>query len=178
MRASLLALFPLALAACLDGPSAPTERAPGWDSHAREVFDDNVDPAAVGLSLEGPSARADRFLRERAQTAELVSVVRVDTVTIDSIGDAKRFHLGVRVTGAPAGLPRLEAKEFDLRVSDGNALLGAGFEQRLRGHTFIGFMHRYSNEEGDPVVHFHLSANTPEIAHAVQEALALQEFSR
>src|SRR5262249_53710104 len=69
--------------------SASGSGLPRWEERSRQVFDDNIDPAAVGLSMEGPSPRADAFLRERAQTADVVARVRVQTVTVDSVGDQK-----------------------------------------------------------------------------------------
>ncbi|HEY4118844.1 MAG TPA: cobalamin ABC transporter substrate-binding protein, partial [Byssovorax sp.] len=172
MRSLFLAL----LASVVSTSCVPAQRGastastlPRWEQHDREVYDDNIDPAAVGLSLEGPSAYADKFLRERAQTAEVVGYMRVDTVTVESVGDAKRFRLGVRVATPTLGKSKVEERDFELEVSAGNPLLGAGFEQRVRGKKFIGFIHRYADDMGESTVHFHLSADTPEVARAVQE---------
>src|SRR5271165_1348931 len=70
---------------------------PPWDPRARQIFDDNIDPASVGLSMEGPSPRSDAFLRERAQTADVVARIRVQTVTVDSAGEQHTYHLGIQV---------------------------------------------------------------------------------
>jgi hypothetical protein len=163
------------------GPAAGASGAglPKWDTHDREVFDDALDPAAVGLQMEGPSPRSDRFLRERSQLAEVVGYMRVSTVTVDTIGDgAKRVHVGVEVAQPTLAKPRIEEKSFELSLGSGSSVLPAGFESRLRGRTFIGFVRRYATDEGESVVHWHLSANSPEVAAAVKEAVALQEFAR
>src|SRR5437870_3572748 len=101
--AALAAVLGGAAAACDQGPGARSGAAAGlprWEEHSRQVFDDNIDAAAVGLSMEGPTPRADAFLRERAQTADVVARVRVNTVTVDSVGEQSTYHLGIQV-GVP-----------------------------------------------------------------------------
>jgi hypothetical protein len=151
---------------------------PKWEGHAREVFDDNIDPAAVGLTMEGPSPRNDAHLRERAQMADVVARVRVQTVTVDSVGDQKTYHLGLQV-----GIPTLtEAKvpdrNFELSIKPASGAFGIArsFDARLRGQTFVGFIKRYS-DEGDVALHWHLAPDTAEVAAAVKEAVVLREIS-
>jgi hypothetical protein len=184
-------LPPAALALCAAlalGGSACEPAQPGrtaaanlnkWEARARQVFDDNIDPAAVGLSMEGPSPRADPFLRERAQTAEVVARVRVQTVTVDSVGDQKTYHLGIQV-----GVPTLtEAKvpdrtfELSIKPTSGAFGIAKAFDNRLRGQTFIGFIRRFSSEDGEMEVHWHLSPDTAEVVAAIKEAVALKEIS-
>lgn len=157
----------------------PRERLPAWDEHAREVFDDNIDPAAVGLTLEGPSPRSDRYLRERAQTAEVVARVRVSTVTVDSIGDESTYHLGIQIGYPPLATPKVPDRTFELIIRPRSRAAGIAraFDSRLRGLTFIGFVRRFDGEGGEPEIHWHLSPDTAEIAAAVQEAVALGELS-
>jgi hypothetical protein len=152
---------------------------PAWDERQREVFGDNIDPASVGLTLEGPSPRSDVFLRERAQTADVVARVRVSTVTIDSIGDESSYHLGIQVGYPPLTTPRVSDRAFELNIrptSRGFAIAKA-FDARLRGMTFIAFIRRYAGEAGEPELHWHLSPDTAEVAAAVKEAVALGELS-
>lgn len=157
----------------------PASGLPHWEAQARQVFDDNIDPAAVGLSMDGPSPRSDAFLRQRAQTADVVARVRVQTVTVDSVGDQKTYHLGIQV-----GVPTLaEAKvadrmfELSIKPTSGAYGIARAFDARLRGQTFVGFIKRYSSEEGDVEVHWHLSPDTAEVVAAVKEAVALREIS-
>jgi hypothetical protein len=151
---------------------------PRWEGHAREVFDDNIDPAAVGLTMEGASPRSDAHLRERAQMADVVARVRVQTVTVDSIGDQKTYHLGLQV-----GVPTLtEAKvpdrnfELSIKPTSGAFGIARSFDARLRGQTFVGFIKRYS-DDGDVALHWHLAPDTAEVAAAVKEAVVLREIS-
>src|SRR5262245_3601882 len=114
-------------------PAAPVAaNVPRWDGRLRELFDDNIDPAAVGLSMEGPSPRSDPFLRERAQTSELAARVRVQTVTVDSVGEQVTYHLGIQV-----GVPTLtEAKipdrnfELSIRSTSGAFGIAKAFDAR------------------------------------------------
>ena len=163
-------------------PEVPADRAGllAWDGHQHEVFDDNIDPAAVGLTLDGsPSPRSDRFLRERAQTAEVVARVRVNTVTVDKIGEETSYLLAVLVGYPPLTTPKLQDRTFELHIRPTSLAFGIAkaFDARLRGLTFIAFIRRYSSEAGEPEIHWHLSSDTAEVAAAVNEAVALGELS-
>lgn len=152
---------------------------PGWEARARQLFDDNIDPAAVGLSMEGPSPRSDVFLRERAQTADVVARVRVQTVTVDSVGEQKTYHLGIQV-GVPTLIPaKIDDRTFELSIKPSSSAFGIAraFDARLRGQTFIGFIKRFSSEHGEVELHWHLSADTAEVVSAVKEAVALREIT-
>lgn len=178
---TLLTLLPLS--GC--GEATPDARAPAgadlprWEGHARELFDDNIDPAAVGLSMEGPSPRSDPFLRERSQTSDVTARLRVQTVTVDSIGDAKTYHLGVQVGFPTLANARVPDKSFELSIKPQSLAFGIAkaFDSRLRGSTFIGFIRRYQGEDGEVEVHFHLAPDTADVAAAVKEAVALQELN-
>jgi hypothetical protein len=152
---------------------------PRWEGHARELFDDNIDPAAVGLSMEGPSPRSDPFLRERSQTAAVTARVRVQTVTVDSIGDQKTYHLGVQVGTPTLAVARVPDRSFELSIKPSSLAFGIAraFDSRLRGSTFIGFIGRFQGEDGEVEVHFHLAPDSAEVASAIKEAVALQELS-
>lgn len=152
---------------------------PPWQGHDRDVFDDNIEPAAVGLSLEGGSPRSDPLLRERAQTADLVARVRVSTVTVDSIGDQRTYHLGIRVGYPPLATPRLSDRTLELHIRPTSRAFGIAkaFDARLREMTFIAFIRRFAGEAGEPEIHWHLSPDTAEVAAAVKDAVALGELS-
>jgi hypothetical protein len=167
------------------GEVAPEVKAPAgaslprWEGHARELFDDNIDPAAVGLSMEGPSPRSDPFLRERSQTAAVTARVRVQTVTVDSNGEQKTYHLGIEVGVPPLSAAKVPDKSFELSIKPTSLAFGIAkaFDSRLRGSTFIGFIGRFQGEDGEVEVHFHLAPDTAEVASAIKEAVALQELN-
>src|SRR5262245_6633724 len=179
--------LPLAVAALAGAgcePSQPAKPAivaglPRWEGHATEVFDDNIDSAAVGLSMDGPSPRADAHLRERAQTADVVARVRVQTVTVDSVGEQKTYHLAIQV-GVPTLAPaKVDDRSFELSIKPTSGAFGIAraFDARLRGQTFVGFIKRFSTEARDIEVHWHLSPDTAQVVSAVKEAVALREIT-
>lgn len=180
--AALMAGAVVSLAGCGDAtPGAKTPEGaslPRWEGHARELFDDNIDPAAVGLSMEGVVPRSDPFLRERAQTGAVTARVRVQTVTIDSIGDQKTYHLGVQIGFPTLAQARVPDKTFELSIKPTSAAFGIAkaFDSRMRGMTFIGFIGRFQSEDGEVEVHFHLAPDTVDVASAVKESVALQEI--
>lgn len=185
LRAAAL-LLAVGLAAgvtgCEELPSPtvpPGASAPRWEGHARELFDDNIDPAAVGLSMEGPSPRSDPFLRERAQTSDVVSRVRIQTVTVDSVGDQVTYHLGLQVGVPTLTTAKTPERSFELSIKPTSGAFGIAkaFDARLRGATFIGFIQRFASEGGETEIHWHLSADTAEVAAAIKEAVALRELS-
>jgi hypothetical protein len=152
---------------------------PPWEGRAREVFDDNIEPAAVGFSLDGPSPRSDPFLRERSQTGDVVARVRVNTVTVDSIGEQSTYHLGIQVGYPPLTTPRAPDRAFELHIRPQSRAFGVAkaIDARLRGLTFIAFIRRFAGEAGEPEIHWHLSPDTAEVAAAVKEAVVLGELS-
>jgi len=82
------------------------------------------------------------------------------------------------------GLPTLtEAKvpdrtfELSIKPTSGAFGIARAFDSRLRGQTFVGFVKRYSSEDGELEVHWHLSPDTAEVVAAVKEAVALREVS-
>lgn len=179
-----LAVAALVCAGCgSDGQDAqaPLSAAglPLWEGRAREVFDDGIDPAAVGLSLEGTSPRADPFLRERAQTADLVARVKVTTVTVESNGRESTYHLVVQVGVPPLAAPKIQDRSVELIIRPSGRAFGIAraFDARLQGMTFVGFMARFAGPEGEPEIHWHLSADTAEVVTAVKDAVALAELS-
>ena len=161
-------------------PSAPTAQPlPAWQGHSQEVFDDGIDPSAVGLTLDSGNPRLDPALRERAQMGEVVARVRVQTVTVDSVGEQSSYHLGLQVGVPPLAEPKIPDLHFELSIRPTNRSFTVvkAFESRLRGSTFVGFLHRFQGEGGEAEVHWHLSADTAEVAAAVKEAVALRELS-
>lgn len=154
---------------------------PAWDERARTIFDDNIEPAAVGYTMEVPPARSDKYLRERALTSELVARFRVQTVTVDTIGDDSRYHLGVQVaTPTLVPNPKIEEKQLELLIKPASAAYGIAkaMDQRMQGLTFIGFVRRFASADGTEVeYHWHFSPDTPDVAEAVKEAVFLAEAS-
>jgi hypothetical protein len=151
-------------------PDAGATLAP-WHGPLRDLFDDAIDPAAVGLSLDGRSPAHHPLLRARAQHADVAARVRVQTVTVDTLGARTRYKLALQV-GYPTLLPaRLPDRVFELTIEPTSAAFGIvrTLDTTLRGRTFVGFLRRFPGDEG-PELHWHLTADTAEVAWAVQLA--------
>lgn len=177
----VLAALGLGLAGCGDPNGEVKSPAalglPPWDDHARAVFDDNIDPAAVGYTMDAPSARSDRFLRERAQTGELVGRLLVKTAGVNSVGDDATYQLGVQVIPPLLGQnPKIEERNLDLVIKSSSPAFGIAkaLDQRIQGLTFVGFIRRFASADGSEIeLHWHLSPDTADVVEAVKEAEAL-----
>jgi hypothetical protein len=173
----------LSLTAC--GGGGPEAKAPGrplpsYAGHAIELFDDGIEPRAVGLELEGQPmpARSDTLLRERTQVGDAVMRVRIDTVSSHGDGVNDRYDLGLRVLDKIAGAQDIPG-EFTVRVDKNSPSIGIvkSFQERLGGKIFIAFLREFVRPDGDSESHFHLSRDGKDVEAAVREAAALAEFA-
>lgn len=172
--ALLAAVAGTALAACGHAAGASARPLPTWAGHEAEVFDDSIEPAALGIDFDrGYSARSDAALRERAQTADAVVRVRVTTVTAKR--DARtRYTLGVQTRARLLG-EHPPDERFELVVDDTSASHGMvkSFESRLVGKSFVAFVKEFVRSDGDRELHFHLAPDTKDVELAVSDAKTL-----
>ena len=157
-----------------------TPSLPAWGGRDQVLFDDVLDPAALGLGADVSNAQKDPLLKERARSSELVSKVRVSTVTVESLAEVRTYRLVLQVVPPPFGAPGLEQTAFELVIGPAAPSYGVAkaFDMRLRGASFIGFLRRFAGDGDEPSrLHWHLSPDTAEVAAAVTDALALAELS-
>src|SRR5580704_8036503 len=102
---NFLAATFLATLACGASVTAANRPLPSYAGHATELFDDSIEPRAVGLDLEQqvPDPRTDALLRERAQLSDATLRVRITTLTEKSDGPDSLFQLGVRTVETLSG---------------------------------------------------------------------------
>ena len=181
-RHFVLATFAgLLLVACRAKPkakSADDEAFPPYDGQLRELFDDHINPAAVGLAMDGGSPANDPLLRLRSQAADIVARMKVQTVTRDSVGAKTTFVLAMQVGQPPLMPAKMEEHSIELSITPDMGAFGIvqSLEAKLRGHTFVGFVKRFEGDDG-PVLHWHLTADDPEVAQVVQEVKVLEELA-
>src|SRR5687768_15638787 len=180
------AAFSIVVLACVLGlgcgssrdPNAPSRPLPAWAGHQVEVFDDTIEPAAVGLDLDkGYSPCGDPMLRERAQLADGVLRVKVTTVTAKTDGPDSVYQLGMNTLEKLAGKNPPTA-QFNLNVgkaSESHGILRS-FESRLVGKDFIAFVREFSRQGGDRELHFHLAPDSKDVKAAVGDAVLLGEL--
>ena len=188
-RAALLLSFGLlgalsALGGCAGADTPEPESAanlglPNWVGTDKELFDDQIDPAALGL-MPSSSGRRDETLWARAQQAEIVGRVRVQTVTVDSRGGDSTYHLGLRFANELLGPTALEEREFEVTIEPRDPAYGIAkaLDTGLHGRTFVGFLKRFAGADDQVDVHFFLAPDSAEIAKAVQEAVAIKEVRK
>lgn len=173
-----------AASTCATGCSSSERRGDGWaaklepwDGQLRELFDDQIHPAAVGLSMDSQSPARDPLLRLRTTNADVVSRMRVQTVTRESVGARTVFLLGLLVVPPAFTKPKLEDSRFELAIKQDSAAFGLvqSLENALREKQFIGFVKKFPGEDG-AVIHWHLTADTEEVAQVVQEVAVLDEI--
>ncbi|MBL8611237.1 MAG: cobalamin ABC transporter substrate-binding protein [Myxococcales bacterium] len=178
MRRFLPVLMTLALAAfaCNDKPpQAPQKPLPTYSGRQTELFDDGVEPAAVGLDMDKSyHPRSDSLLRERTETADAVIRVRLSTVTGKAEDTGNTYDIGMRTIEKLAG-DRPPGETFTVRVDKGSPSVGIfkSFEGRLVGKEFIAFVRTFVRPDGDKEIHFHLAPDTKDVRIAVTDAVTL-----
>jgi hypothetical protein len=180
-RRAFLAATVASTAACGKKKDAkvPRKRLSPWRGELRDMFDDKIHPAAVGLAMDVSAPATDPLLRLRAQEAELVARMRIQTVTRDTVGARTTYTLSLQV-----GQPRLMPSSFgsdvvELSIGQDESSFGViqSLETQLRGRMFIGFVRNFSGKDG-PELHWHLTADAPEVAEVIQEVALLEEMAK
>jgi hypothetical protein len=114
--------------------NAPARPLPGYSGHSADLFDDAIEPAAVGLDFDrGYSPRTDPGLRERAQTGDAVVRVKVSTVTAKKDGPDAVYQLGLRTVETVGGKhpPPPEFTVTLTKASESHGIM-KNFESRRR----------------------------------------------
>jgi len=160
------------------GPNAVRKDFPAYQGQATRLFDDIIDPSAVGLADVASHPRTDPILRARVQAAEAVARVRVATVSVDSVGGKPIYRLSLDLQAGPIVRRGFDDNRVEIAVRSESPAFGVvkWLDTRLIGRTFVGFFHRYLGTE-DVELRFHLSADAPDVLSAVHEAAALSEVS-
>ncbi len=178
----VLATLAMGATACASSPGAgsrdPSRPLPTYAGHATELFDDVIEPSAVGLALDpGVPPRSNALLRERTQTGDAVLHVRVETVTGKDDGVDARYDLAFRVIERLAG-QHPPPDSFMVRVdkTSPSAPIVKSFQARLSGKTFVAFVKEFVRSDGDTDYHFHLVTDDKDTLAAVKEAGVLGEL--
>jgi len=178
--AALLAPLLLGAAAlgCAGSASAVSRPLPSYAGRAVELFDDAIEPAAVGLELERPAdPRGDALVRERAQVGDASLRVRVQTITAKHDGPDTFYQLGLR-TLEDLGGPFPPEESFVVTLGPRSPSVGIvrNLEDAIVGKSFVAFVRAFVLPDGDRELHFHLAPDTKPEAAAVREAM--QQFPR
>jgi hypothetical protein len=158
-------------------PASKSRPLPAYAGRAATLFDDSIDPAAVGMDFDkGYTAKADPLLRERAQVSDAVVRVKVQTVTGKKDGPESTYQLGLHIVEKMTG-ENPPPPDFTVAVNKASESHGIlkSFEGRLVGYPFVAFVREFVRPDGDHEVHFHLAPDTKEVKTAVGDAVVLGE---
>ena len=179
--APLAPLMSLATTAC-GGASAgtgPARALPAYSGHATELFDDLIEPAAVGMTLDQPaSPDSDPVLRERVQVSDGVARVRISSSTSKDEDTGSTYTLTMKTAEVLAG--KSPGDEFTISFGKDNRTTGI-LKNRADDlvssrKAFVAFVRTFVRPDGDSELHFHLSPDTPEVVKAVHDVNAQQEL--
>ena len=161
------------------GSRSPDRPLPAYAGRPTELFDDVIEPQAVGLAFE-PAAdpRSDPKFRERAQTSDAVLQVKVMTVTSRGDGAGARYDLAFHTLQKVSGEnpPR---DDFTLHVEGDSPSAGIvrTMQTQLGGKTFVVFLREFVRADGEGEWHFHLSPDQKNVISAAHDANAFVQVS-
>jgi hypothetical protein len=171
-------IFFLTVVTACGGSAAEGRPLPTYTGHAVDLFDDGIEPTAVGYPPgASPPPASDPSLRERTQTGDAVVRARVMTVTAKVEDTGRSWQIGMRTLGRLGGSGPLD-QDFTLSVGGHDQAAGivGAFESRLVGRAFIVFVREFGRdgapkgERGD--LRFHVAADAPEEQKAVSAAVS------
>ena len=182
LKSWALVLAAVVAVGCGDGSGAndPSRPVANYQGRQADLFDDSIDPAAVGLDFDkGYAPKLDKTLRERSQVGDAVVRVRVATVTAKTDGPEAVYQLGMHTVEKIAG-KNPPPTDFTLTITKQSEAHGIlkNFESRLVGYAFVAFVREFSHPGGDREIHFHLAPDTKEVKSAVSDALIMGEFKQ
>lgn len=180
------------------GAGAEPAREPGpslspYSGRATELFDDIIEPSAVGYQGgdSNGSHTSDALLRERTQTGDAVIRARVVTVTSEPEARGDGWRIGLRSLETLAGKASpaaLADGEFTFVVNGDAPAAGIVrmLEARLVGTTFVVFLRQFEHVKGPGAqddgdrpppseLHFHFAKDDKDELAAVHVARLLGE---
>lgn len=157
------------------GGRAPGYPLPPYTDRDVAVFDDAIDPRAVGYELERAiNPNGDALLRERAQLSDAALRARVTTVSSKNEDRGLSWEIGFRTVEKLAG-PGPIGDEFTVDVGPHSSSAGIlrAWDGRLIGKSFVVFVRAFARADspGDADLHFHVAPDTKDEAAAVRAAV-------
>lgn len=168
----------VALVGCAPPQSAAdiaVDKLPKYEGRGPILYPDVLEPAAVGLSLDPLSLKADPLYRERVQHADGVARMRVVTVTSEDRGGALSYRLQFAIVDKRLGGTD-NATRVEVEVKPGTNAYGIvrKLGERLTNKMFVVSWKRFQ-VAGEAVVHYYAAPDDDETRSATHEALVLQE---
>jgi hypothetical protein len=174
---SVLAVLSLPVLGCAGSAGGANRPLPSYAGHALDLFDDSIEPKAVGLEADQRAdPRGDAMLRERAQLSDATLRVRVSTLTTKHDGAETFYQLGLR-TIENLGGPFPPEAAFAVSMGSRSSSLGLvrNLEDAIVGKSFVAFVRAFVLPDGDRELHFHFAPDTPAEVAAVKAAVSKTE---
>lgn len=156
-----------------------TRPLPAYAGPTSELFDDSVEPSAIGLDFDQSfDPMHDAPFRRRLHEADGVIRVRIATVSSRTgTEDDPSFTFRVEPLEKLHGQFAPE-EPFDVMISPKSSTLGVfkHLEHKLVGSTFVAFTKDYRPPGGEPETHVHLAPDTPAVKKAVSDLIALDSL--
>ncbi len=158
-------------------PQAPAPVLPPYTPRDAQLFDDRIEPKALGYEGSASAGSDDQLLPDRTQASDGVVRARVVTVTSKVEDSGQSLLIGLHALETLAG-HHAPTGDFTLVVpakSPSAGLLGS-MEGRLVGLTFVVFVRGFaaagpaSERETDGDLHFHLARDDKDEQNRVRAA--------
>lgn len=175
-----VALLTVGSAGCGPARSAneiQIDKLPEYTGAAAKLFNDSIEPSALGLSLEKVTFKNDAHFRERVQQADVVSEVEITTVTVGKTDEKSVYFLQFEPQQGYTKLG-LASDMLELRVADGEGAypLINMIQARARGRKLIGMWKRF-REGNAATLHWYFAPDNEDTVSATKEALTLRELT-
>ncbi len=171
------------LIACGDGPGAkaPSRPLAPYLGRMTELFDDAIDPAAVGLDMDNSyHPRADQTLRERAQVSDAILRVKITTVTNKTDeSESGGYEVGLKQLEWIGGDHPPGTDQFNIRMRKSTQTNGImkTMEGRMVGTEFIVFLRQFNGADpAEKEFHAHFSPASKDVKAAIGDAIVLREL--
>jgi hypothetical protein len=171
----LLALGATAACAPTSPAGAPSGPLPAYAGEDLDLFDDTIDPHAVGLELDAHiDPKRDPRVRSRVRAADVVLRARIQTVTGEAGAGARSYQIILKSLGQIVG-SRPIGDEFTLHIDKSSPSHGIvkSLEGEMVGKTLIVYAKAFARPDGERDLHFHASADEPDVIAAVKTAAIL-----
>lgn len=149
-----------------------------WQGQLQNLFDDSVDPSAIGLA--GPSfSTAQGAVQQRADKADYIVFARAVTVSTQGVDKALSYLISLRIEPEPVAGPKPPFDSLDLTITQDNPSfsLVKARDMQLTGTRFVAFL-RFFPGSPDPVIHWHLARDGQDVVHAINNATLLSSVSK
>lgn len=158
-----------------DAKTTPSnlDKLPPFEGRSTELFNDFIEPAAFGLTMDQPRLQTDPMFRERAQAADVIFAVRVTTVTSNTVEDKAIYTVQFEPLKGYKNEFGDDLRELRLsdRTNQAYSIIST-IQAKARGQGIIGLWKRF-REKNRGVIHFYFAPDNADSVKAIHDSLAM-----